>query len=265
MIYLINELREIDKSKWIDLLSKIAHVGVENIALLNSVSGELTSANNNTFLIDEKILSQIQVLDKYSEEQEGTPAVRIIGEVISATKVIEKARNIFEEDIFSAFLSNTLVCGSNEYISAILRMNSEFYPIYLFLNLAEINQNKRADSISLIVARTKNKSKVLARVLNDTKLENKKNAYPLTSLKWGHVRSGYYQALINGIAIEVKTEEECKAALECLFHLEKDSFDVDFVKSQLLNMFRDFYPFKKDGINQVFRWALAYLDNLAYK
>ncbi|TOP56776.1 hypothetical protein, partial [Vibrio parahaemolyticus] len=82
----------------------IAQVGIENIALLNSVTGELSSANN-TFLIDESILGQIQVLDKYSESHDGAPAVKIIGDVVDSAMVVEKTKNIFEEDIFEAFLT----------------------------------------------------------------------------------------------------------------------------------------------------------------
>lgn len=264
LLYLMQEVRERDKNKWIDLLSNIAHVGVDNVALLNSISGELTSANNNTFLIDESILNQIKVLDRYSESEVGAPAVRIIGNVVNAATVIEKPKNIFEEDIFLAFLTGKLMSGGMEYVSAILRMNSEIYPIYLFLNSAMVEETKRAESIELISTRCKNKTKVLARLIDDSKLEAKKNQYSLISPKWGEVRKKYYDAFVNNETIDVKTEADCKSALESIFSLEKDGFDVTFVKSQLHIIFQGFYPFKKGGINHVFRWASAYLDNISY-
>ena len=264
LLYLMQEVREQDKSKWIDMLSKIAHVGVDNIALLNSVSGELTSANNNTFIIDESILSQIKVLDKYSEFEDGSPAVRIVGTLETTAKVIEKPTNIFEEDIFKAFLTNKLPCGGMDFISAILRMNSEMYPIYHFLNAAEVENVKRVDAVNLILARSKNKAKVIARLNKDSKLEGKKNLYSFNSPKWGEVRKKYYDALMSNNTIDVTTETDCRAALESIFSLEKGEFEVEFVKKQLHIIFQNFYPFKKDGINHVFRWALAYLDNISY-
>lgn len=264
LIFLMQEGKDRDKNKWINLLSKIATVGVENVALLNSVSGELTSSSNNTFLIDESILGQIKVLDKYSESEEGSPAVRIIGKIESAATVIEKQRNIFEEDIFLAFLTEKLNSSGMEYVSAILRMNSDIYPIYLFLNTANIEVTDRAKSIELISTRSKNKAKVMARLIDDSKLEGKKNQHSFTSPKWGEVRKKYHNALVKSEIIDMKTEADCKALLESIFSLKKDEFDVSFVKSQLLIIFQVFYPFKKDGINHVFRWALAYLDKVCY-
>lgn len=264
LLYLMNEVREKDKTKWLDMLSNIANVGVENIAVLNSISGELTSANKNTFLIDESILSQIQILDKYPEADEGSPAVRIIGDVVTSAKVIEKTNNIFEEHIFLAFLSGDLKCNSIDYVSAILRLNSEYYPIYLFLDKANIDKNDRFDEVNLIQARSKNKANVLKRINDDSKLATKKNSYSFTSAKWGQARKKFHDDLINSRQINVTTEDECKVVLESVFSLEGNMFDTEFVKAQLLEIFNKFYPYKKDGINYTFRWALAYLDNVIY-
>lgn len=264
LLYLMQEVREQDKNKWIEMLSKIAHVGVENVALLNSISGELTSANNNTFIIDESILSQIKILDKYSESADGSPAVRIIGSVVNAAKIIEKPTNIFEEDIFKAFLTGKLPCGGMDFISAILRMNSEIYPIYYFLNIAGIENAGREQAVNLIQARSKNKAKVITRLNKDSRLEGKKNFYSFKSPKLGDLRKKYYDALTSNKVIEVSSETDCRVALESIFSLEKDGFEVEFVKKQLHVIFLKFYPFKKGGINYVFRWALTYLDNISH-
>lgn len=265
LIYLIQETKDNDKNRWMTLLSNIALVGVENVALLNSVSGELASPNNNSFLIDESILNQLKILDKYSESEDGSPAVRIIGKVESAAKIIERQKNIFEEDIFSAFLTQDLKSSGMEYLSAILRMNSEYYPIYFFFNSSGVDSKKRHETLELVKTRSKNKSNVLARLSDDSKLESKKSQYSFKSPKWGASRQEYYNGLISNTLADLQTENDCKLLLESVFSLEKDNFDLHFVSSQLNFIFNNFYPFDKDGINHVFRWALAYLDNVTYK
>ena len=143
-------------------------------------------------------------------------------------------------------------------------MNSEIYPIYYFLNIAGIENAGREQAVNLIQARSKNKAKVITRLNKDSRLEGKKNSYSFKSPKLGDLRKKYYDALTSNKVIQVSSETDCRVALESIFSLEKDGFEVEFVKEQLHVIFQKFYPFKKGGINYVFRWALTYLDNISH-
>ncbi|MBO0135531.1 ATP-binding protein [Vibrio sp. Vb2736] len=264
LIYLLNELKDNEKDIWLKFLSNIAQVGIENIALLNSVTGELSSANN-TFLIDESILSQIQVLDKYSEAHDGAPAVKIIGEVVDSAKVVEKTKNIFEEDIFKAFLTEKASAKGIDYISSICTMNSEMYPLYYFLNLDSVKTEERYHYVERIETRFKNRSKLLSRLLDDSKIQGKKSEYSLTSSGVGQERKTIYDALVAQEDLVLNNENDCKLIFETLFSIEKDDTDIKYLKQQILRIFDAYYPFEKDGINFTFRWSLTYLDFIYYK
>ncbi|MCK0549327.1 ATP-binding protein [Pseudomonas syringae] len=262
LFILIQEERDAAQKKWVDLITNAVKIGVENIGLLNVASGELQSANNNTFLIDESILDKIKILDKFSEHDSGAPAVRVIGDVVDAARVIERARNIHEEDVYLAFLTEILNAPGLDYISAMLRMTSEYYPIYFFLDAANIQTPKRIETVDRIVSRFKVKQKILYRIANDQLLEGKRKSYPVSNTPLGTQRGLYLEKYRTGVNLEIETESQCKAALEAIFSLDTQGFDRAFVKSEILSIYNRFYPFSLDSTNYLFRWAITYLDKI---
>lgn len=261
LFLLLQEGREAAQRKWVDLLTGAVKIGVDNIGLLNIASGELKSSNNNTFLIDESILDKIKILDKFSEEETGAPAVRVIGDVIDGVKIIERARNIHEEDVYLAFLTEKLQAPPLDYISSILRMNSEYYPIYYFLNESGTDKDKREETISELVSRFKVKQKIISRLHNDLHLEQKRKSYSISNTPLGLQRRAYLQNYQSGDDIQIESDAQCKVALEAIFSLDTDEFDDTHVTSQLFKMYEHFYPFTSEATNYLFRWALTYLDN----
>ncbi|GHW72798.1 ATP-binding protein [Vibrio cholerae] len=264
LIYLLNEIKAKEKATWLKFLSNIAQVGIENIALLNSVTGELSSANN-TFLIDESILGQIQILDKYSESHDGAPAVKIIGDIVDSAMVVEKTKNIFEEDIFEAFLTESCSVKGIDYISSICTMNSEMYPLYYFLNLDSVKPEERYNYVEHVETRFKNRNRVLSRLSDDGKIQGKKEQYSLTSMGVGKDRKAILDTLVAQNDLVLNNENDCKLVLETLFSIEKETTDIKYLKKQILRIYESFYPFEKDPINFIFRWSLTYLDFIYYK
>lgn len=262
---LIKEAKNAEQEKWMRLIQNIAKSGVENIAILNSSTGEIQTSNNSRFLLDESILSSIKFLDEYSESAEGAPAVKIVGEVEGSATIVEKTKNIFEEDIFRVFLSEEEITLGEDYVAAILRMNSEIYPIYYFLNKDGVPPSERVLYVESIQTRFKNKEKVVSRLQGDAKIESKKGQYSISSPGQGEKRKDFYEALVGCQDLLVESEYDCKLALESIFSLDAHEVDVSHVKHQVLGIYDRFYPFEKDGINYVFRWALSYLDNIVYK
>lgn len=157
LIYLLNQGREDVSNQWLKMIGKIATIEVGNVGLLDSTSGELLSNGDHTYLLDNAILNKIKFLDKYSESVEGAPAVKIIGEVDQSVQVIEKIKPIYEKDLYKAFLTESLITSSSEYIGFILRQNTQYYPIYWFLNNENISVENRSEYISHFSAKFKNR------------------------------------------------------------------------------------------------------------
>lgn len=262
LFIMIQEGREAAQRKWVDLITNAVKIGVENIGLLNVASGELKSSNNNTFLIDESILDKIKILDRFSESDSGAPAVRVIGDVIDAARVVERARNIHEEDVYLSFLTETLNAPGLDYVSAILRMTSEYYPIYFFLNNANVPLDQRANRVNDIVSRFKVKLKILKRIADDKLLDGKRKSYPISNTPLGIQRRMVLERYRSGVPLEIETEQECKVALEAVFSLDTGDFDRAFVKAELYSIYNRYYPFTVDATNYLFRWAITYLDRV---
>jgi hypothetical protein len=265
LFVMLQEGRDAAQQKWVDLITNAVKIGVENIGLLNVASGELKSSNNNTFLIDESILDKIKVLDRFSENDFGAPAVRVIGEVVDAVRVVERARNIHEEDVYLAFLTEALQAPGLDYVSAILRMTSEYYPVYFFLNAAGVRSDERVGAVEAIVSRFKVKVKVLNRLKSDGLLEVKRKSYPISSTPLGLQRSVFLNSYQTGEDVPIESEGQCKVALEAVFSLDVGQFDRGFVRAKLLDVYQGYYPFSLDSTNYLFRWAITYLDNILHR
>lgn len=265
LLILMQEVRQQEQDKWMKLIRNIAQIGLDNVSLLNSTSGELKT-NHNTFLLDVDLLEKIKVLDQYSESVNGAPAVRIVGDLVDAVRVIDRQKNIFEEDIFRAFLTEQLLADGMEYIATILRMNSEIYPIYFFLNRMGIPPEKRIDAVNSIETRFKNKlNRFASRLANDSRLEQKGGKYSILGGGLAEDRNNYLESFIQCQQVQCVDEKQCQRALESIFKLKRNEFDIRSVKGSLLLMFDQHYPFEADNVNFIFRWALSYLDNISEK
>ena len=264
LIYILNEIKENESNKWLDLLRKVSQFGISNVGVLNTSSGELV-ANNNTFILDERLLDQIKFLNEYSIQRKGAPTVKIIGEVAELAKIIEKPKAIYDEDIFTAFLTENLITDGIEYIRAICNLNTQYYPIYFFLLHDTQKLDDAYELVSSLKSRSAIKQNILNRIKDDSHLKSKSTKYPFINTELGKRREYYYSKIINNELVNVSDEKEARIFFESIFNLQKDSYDIGFLKKELLNIYNTFYPFEKDSINYTFRWSLAFLDLIEYR
>jgi hypothetical protein len=266
LIQLINETREEINSRWIDIISNIATIGVDNIGFFNFSDGTLTTNENKKFIIDEKLFDQIKYINRYSVEQEGQPAIRIIGEISESAHIVEKVRNLYEEDIYKAFLRIKTVGKETDYIDTILRQNTEYYPIYYFIKNSDLNFEEASKYITNSRSRTHLKKKLTDRIIDDGRLANKHNKYPLDTEIRGPKRKIQYEAVKNKESLEISNHEQCQDLFEALFNLERSEIDIDYLLNQLQKVFNTFYPFdEKNSLLYLFRWSLCYIDLIFYK
>lgn len=262
LIKLIQEVKEEESNKWLKLLDNIGRIGIENTHLLNSQSGEIIS-DNNTFLLDEDLLKQIKIIDKYSIQEDGQPAVRIIGQIPELARVIKKSTVMYEEDLFKEFLLNKHDYRAEELLKFACQRNTSSYPFYFLLKRMSFNLEQGAKFIeNTKIAGTIRKS-YIQRILNDVKQIKNKNKFSLSlKSKNGPLRELFLKNLQNKIPFEIGNEENAKRILEAVFSLENGQYDTTNVKSKLHDIFDTYYPFDKGNGNYLFRDAITYLDYL---
>lgn len=262
LIKLIQEVKEEESNKWLKLLDNIGRIGIENTHLLNSQSGEIIS-DNNTFLLDEDLLKQIKIIDKYSIQEDGQPAVRIIGQIPELARVIKKSTVMYEEDLFKEFLLNKHDYRAEELLKFACQRNTSSYPFYFLLKRMSFNLEQGAKFIeNTKIAGTIRKS-YIQRILNDVKQIKNKNKFSLSlKSKNGPLRELFLKNLQNKMPFEIENEENAKRILEAVFSLENGQYDTTYVKSKLHDIFDSYYPFDKENGNYLFRDAITYLDFL---
>lgn len=90
LLKMIDDKREKEKQLWLAQLERMAKVGVENAAVLNVNTGEL-SGNSGRVVIDEELLKKIKFIKEGRfEEKDGSPTLRVIGDITGAGTIIER-------------------------------------------------------------------------------------------------------------------------------------------------------------------------------
>lgn len=260
LIRLIQDVKEEESNKWLKLLDNIGKIGIENTHLLNSQSGEIIS-DNNTFLLDEELLKQIKIIDKYSIQEDGQPAVKIIGQIPELARVIKKSAVMYEEDLFKEFLINKHDFRAEELLKFVCNMNSSSYPFYFLLRRMNLNLEQGKSFLENTKIAGTIRKLFIQRINEDKKQIKNKNKFSLSNKsKNGPQREFYLKHLENKTPFEIDNEENAKRVLESIFSLENGQYDSSFVKSKLHEVFESYYPFEKGNGNYLFRDSITYLD-----
>lgn len=259
LLNLINEVKNIESNKWMSLIQRISEVGVDNVNILNSKSGEIFTENNK-FILNENLLSKLKVLDKYSENKEGSPAVRIIGNIEESGKIIRKDIVLNDNEIILAFLNNIDVHSPMDYVKAACYQSSCFLPIYYFLKKSKYNKAKTLRFLENLNKASATKGRIIRRIKNDESLYDKYlNASINTETSVGKTRKKLFKLLIEGkVKIESLNSGEVKRLLEAILNLKKGEYDSKFIKKIILDIFNNYY---NDGeLCGKIRDAVSFID-----
>ena len=93
--------------------------------------------------------------------------------------------------------------------------------------------------------RRKTKQKLLGRIEDDSKINNKFNMYSLTSAKYGSQRKNFTRMIILNKEIDFPDEKNVQLFLESVFCVKKQNLNIEYLKIILNEIFNTFYPFKK--------------------
>ena len=266
LISLLAEVREKESQRWINLFQNISKIGIDNARIFDLKEGEISTINGGKFILDEKLLGRLKVLDSYtSKEKDGAPAVRIIGDIDTSGTIITKSRYLNDTEIMSDFLEQKDVNSVEEYIKAICYQTSGILPIYYYITKANITIKDAIDLVKKVNKHSQAKIKLLARLEDDSKLytlSTSFSAHADTSI--GTQRKRYYDEFLLGNQFELPTNErQVKSLLEAVLNLEQPPADTNFILRSLKALLDAHYSNR--NLCFILRNAIAYLDLIMYR
>lgn len=148
---IIFERLENERKTWLEHLTKMARIGVENVGVLDVSTGEL-SGKGGKLLISPDLLGKIQFIreGQFTENASaGLPTLRVIGNVEQVnSNIIQPVRTVTrsvvfgEKEIMIAFLKQDRPDSPETYIVQASRERTPYTPIYYFALLAGFNLTK---------------------------------------------------------------------------------------------------------------------------
>lgn len=267
---IIDEARRLEENRWIDLIKKVAYIGIDKACLLDLNTGVI-SGKQNIIYLDKNLVSQINFL-KTGEfvEKKGKPALRLIGDVkqIASGPIIARTEKrivvaIETADVVKAFLLDSDIERPVEYIRVLSSANSANYPIYYFIEKGQLKISEAIEIIKNCVSRGNIKNKIIERLegklilqatLSDKKTpaSNKKRLY---HQKW----------IDNSIQDDLGEDvEKCMDAFLTLSDIELVK-NNKYIKKKLLSIYNKYYENATSILATKIRKGISRLDEVLYR
>lgn len=178
MAAIIQREKEKERERWLHLIRRMASIGSSNVALLDTITGEVTGSGG-TFLIDDQLLKKVEfVREGQFCETDGKPTLRLIGDVqpieshlIRPTRQVSTPRFISSTDIMSAFLMQEHVQSPVEYIRRICYTESGYLPVYYFAVIAGMSRGRLIGLVEREPSRHQARKTLLKRLQSGDRFE----------------------------------------------------------------------------------------------
>ncbi len=172
LLSILENSRREEEERWLELMKQIAHIGMDNVALLNLNNGYLANKNGTNIVIDEALLSKIAFIKEgHFVDIEGKPTLRLIGDIknLSTSQIIVPqtkhiVKSIEPYDIVKTFLKRQDVEEPLGYIKRICSTTTAYYPIYYYIKQAHLAVTTVIDEIKLNTIRGPVKEKLIERL-----------------------------------------------------------------------------------------------------
>jgi len=254
-----------ERELWVQYLQKMAKVGIRNVGVLNTISGEVT-AGSNSFLIPAELVRELQIVRSgHFVEDGGAPALKLIGTLQTVNgEMIQPATtiptSIGELDIVSAFVSKTEVLAPDEYLRQVCHGSTANLPIYWFATQTDLSREDLSAEISKVKSRGPVKQKLLDRIANIESLSK----FRMGTINANSPAAKERKQLSDSIRQkEVNTSDLLGNTMrfsEAITQLDRSEYDLNY----LLSVLRLYMIPKFDALNSAelsaFRKALCYLD-----
>jgi hypothetical protein len=264
---LLDTEREKERELWTQTLQRMARIGIENVGVLNSVTGEV-SGGKGSFLISEDLLSQIQFI--YSGtfvESGGQPTLKLVGEVVPINSQLVQPTKFVRTplhgpDILKAFLRRESVLSPLDYVKQICFEPSFFFPIHFFINQTNVKVADVIAELEKVDCRDAKKKKLIER------LETEEN-FTYSNLKTTTAAGKRRNHMFAGLVAKSLTDAECGADLvdffHALTHLTKDNGDPEFILPLIQRVAMPKYSSLSSLDAGFMRKAICHLDLIWYK
>lgn len=173
---LLLERQQRERDSWMNLLSKVGRIGVENVGVLDFVGGQLSGPGGH-LLVSSELLDKVQFIRKghFAEVNEpGAPTLRLIGDVqaipphaLGPVRTVPQPLVIGEREIMLGFLRQERPEAPVEYIRQACRESSQYMPIYHFSRCAGLGLERLRE---LVLAEPRRRNRLLSRVEGGTRV-----------------------------------------------------------------------------------------------
>lgn len=105
LINLISEIKEQERKGWTELIRKIAKIGPQNIAILDTLEGKIEGVGGS-LILDEKLIPKLSFVRKGKFGKKGKPTFILSGDINKVPIIGYKTRRISEEKIYGYSFTN---------------------------------------------------------------------------------------------------------------------------------------------------------------
>jgi hypothetical protein len=126
---ILDETRAAEQRKWVEHIQNIARIGPQNIAIVDTLRGEIEGKGNQKLLIDTKLLKDIKFVQEGKfVDKDGAPTLKLVGTITPIEKVeVEVIKNADKLKIYT--LTATDLYNAVKAECPAIRQTKEYYKI----------------------------------------------------------------------------------------------------------------------------------------
>ena len=256
LVQLLGEQARKTERQWADVLSRVERAGVENVAILDTVTGEVAGPSGR-FLIDEKLLPKLRfVAEGHFSETEGEPTLKLIGELeprsmrmLPEGRTVVKKVHLTDFDLMKDFVRLNRVKDPAMYLRYLAHSAKIWLPVYFYARQARLDD---AAVLDVIRGENNTRQKHITELAKRIKNRTQPSGAP-KALSFAQEREAFRTK-----ASETPSDEDtCKKFLKAVRTLEAGEVESDY----LLPMLRMcFDKFGKGKLATEIQYALAHVD-----
>ena len=264
---ILESKRENEQKLWMQHLSNIARIGVQETGIFDLQTGSVTGSGSS-FLIDESLLSQLAFIKEGEfSEVKGKPTLKLIGRVetvggatIGITKKqIVKTKGIRTSDIVLGALNQGNVPEPEEFIKQICYESTAFLPVYYFIKKSGIKLTKIIEMLEGLVSRSATRTRLIERLKNRKTQELSIPAGKSTSAK---EKRKYANNLRNENVDSSLSGKELRYCLQAIRGISIDDIKSNskYIRELLRTWFNGHYATAESTLADNLRRTICWVD-----